>query len=129
MGETQGPTKKLQLPVDSRVRLLVLPARGDVGLDRPGDVHRAPVPEVVSQGLEVGQDGGEGLDPTHPVVRHEIVQERAELELPVLGSRELLEPLAVSGELVELLPVEPLGELQVRGAGGDLVLLAPNADD
>jgi hypothetical protein len=59
----------------------------------------------------MGQDGGEGLDPTHPIVRHEIVQERAKLELPVLGSRELLEPLPVSGELVELLPVESLGEL------------------
>ena len=47
----------------------------------------------------MGQDGREGLDPTQPVVRHEIVQERAKLELPVLGSRELLEPLAVSGEL------------------------------
>jgi len=34
------------------------------------------------------------------------------LELPVLGRRELLEPLPVSGELVELLPVDPLGELQ-----------------
>ncbi len=26
VGETQGPTKKLQLPVDGRVRLLLLPA-------------------------------------------------------------------------------------------------------
>ena len=45
------------------------------------------------------------------------------------GSRELLEPLPVSGELVELLPVEPLGELQVRGPRGDLVLLASDTDD
>ena len=49
--------------------------------------------------------------PTHSVVRHEIVQESAELELPVLGSRELLEPLPVGGQLVELLAVESLGEL------------------
>ena len=40
----------------------------------------------------------------------------------MLGSRELLESLAVSGKLVELLPVDPLGELQVRGPRGDLVL-------
>jgi hypothetical protein len=45
----------------------------------------------------VGQDGGEGLDPTHPIVRHEIVHESGKLELPVLGRRELLEPLAVRG--------------------------------
>ena len=77
----------------------------------------------------MGQDGAEGLDPTHPVVRHEIVQERAKLELPVLGSRELFEALPVSGELVELLPVESLGELQVRGPRGDLVLLASDTDD
>ena len=74
MGETQSPTQELQLSVDGRVRLLVAPARGDVRLDRPeGDVHRAPVPEVLPEGLDVGQDGAEGLDPTHPVVRHEIV--------------------------------------------------------
>ncbi len=47
----------------------------------------------------------------------------------MLGSRELPEPLAVSGELVELLSVEPLRELQVRGARGDLVLLASDTDD
>ena len=81
MGETQGPTKKLQLPVDGRVRLLVRQAFCDVVLDRP-EVDRdcAPVPEVLSNGLQMGQDGGEGLDPTHPVVRDEIVQERAKLE-------------------------------------------------
>ena len=71
----------------------------------------------------MGQGGAERLDPTHSVVRYEIVQERAKLEQPVLGSCELLEPLAVSGELAELLPMEPLGELQVRGPRGDLVLL------
>ena len=83
--------------------------------------HCPPVPEVVSQGLDVGQDGGEELDLAHPVVRHEIVQEGAKVELPVLGSRELLEPLPISGQLVELLPVDPLGELQVRGPRGGLV--------
>jgi len=55
VSEAQAPAKQLQLPVDGRVGLLVLPARGDVGLDRAvDDVHRAPVPEVVSHGLEVG---------------------------------------------------------------------------
>ena len=42
----------------------------------------------------------------------------------MLWSRELLEPLPVSGELVELLPVDPLGQLQVWGPGGYLVLRA-----
>jgi hypothetical protein len=51
------------------------------------------------------------------------------LELPVLGCRELLQTLPVRGELVELLPVDPLGELQVRGPRGDLVLLASDSDD
>ena len=45
----------------------------------------------------MGQDGGKGLHPTHPVVRDEIVQEGGKLELPVLGRRELLQPLAVGG--------------------------------
>lgn len=98
MGEAQGPAKQLQLPVDGRVRLLVPSALGDVGLDCPeGDLQGAPVPEVLAQGLEVGQDGAEGLNPTHPVVRDEIVQERGKLELPVLGRRELPEPLAIGG--------------------------------
>jgi hypothetical protein len=35
------------------------------------------------------------------------------LDLPVLGRRELLEPLPIGGQLVELLPMEPLGKLQV----------------
>jgi len=51
------------------------------------------------------------------------------LELTVLRRRELLEPLPVGGELVELLPVEPLGELQICGPRGDLVLLASDTDD
>jgi hypothetical protein len=51
------------------------------------------------------------------------------LELPVLGSRELHEPLPVGGELVELLSVDPLGQLQVRGPRGDLVLLASDTED
>jgi hypothetical protein len=38
------------------------------------------------------------------------------LELPVLGSRELLEPLPVRGQFVKLMSVESLGELQVRRA-------------
>ena len=77
----------------------------------------------------MGEDGAEGLDPSHPVVRHEIVQERAELDLPVLGCCELPEALPVRGELVELLPVDPLGEFQVWGPGGDLVLLASDTED
>jgi hypothetical protein len=51
------------------------------------------------------------------------------LELPVLGRRELLESLPVGGELIQLLPVDPLGELQVWGPGGDLVLRASDTDD
>ena len=101
MGEPQGPAKQLQFAVDGRVRLAVPPSGGDIGLDRPEvDAHGAPVPEVVSQGLQVGQDGAEGL----------------------------LEPLPVGGELIELLAVNPLGELQVRGSSGDLVLLASTSE-
>ena len=99
MGEAQGPAQELEFPVNGRVRLFVLPALGDVGLDCPeGDLEGTPVPEMLSQGLEVGEDGAERLDPSHhPVVRHEIVQESAKLELPVLGRRELPGPLAVGG--------------------------------
>ncbi len=48
------------------------------------------------------QRGAERLDPTHPVVRHEIVQERTKLELPVLRSRELLQSLPVGGQFIKL---------------------------
>ena len=47
----------------------------------------------------------------------------------MLGRRELPEPLAIGRQLVELLPVDPLGELQVRGSRGDLVLLASDTED
>ena len=117
MCQTHGPTKQLQLPIDGRVRLLLLTALSNVGLDRSEvDVQRPPVAEVISHGLDVGQGGAEGLDPTHPVVRDDIVQERTKLELPVLGSRELLEPLTVRGQLVEL-PADGIarGRLQVGG--------------
>src|SRR5688572_2997653 len=120
MGETQGPTKQLQFSVDGRVGLLLLPALGDVTLDRAEvDVHGPPVAEVVSDRLDVGQSRAERLDPTQPVVRHEIVQERTKLEPAVLGSRELLELLSVCGQLIELLAMEALGKLQIRGPGRD----------
>src|SRR4029077_2272955 len=99
MGEAQGPAKQFEFSVDGGVRLLVASSRGDVGLDRSeGDLEGAPIPEMLPQGLEVGEDGTEGLDPSHPVVRHQIIKERAELELPVLGSRELPVPLSVRGK-------------------------------
>jgi hypothetical protein len=77
-GETQGPAKKLQLPVDGRVGLLVLPALRDVGLHRPeADAHCALVPEVASEGLDGDRTHASDLPLRHAMVRHEIVQERA----------------------------------------------------
>jgi hypothetical protein len=74
------------------------------------------------------ESGGKGLHPTHPVVRYEIVQERAELKAAVLWGREGLQALPVGGQLVELLPVEALGESEVRGPRRDFVLLASDTD-
>jgi hypothetical protein len=44
------------------------------------------------------------------------------------GRSELLEALPVRSLLVELLPMESLGELQVRSSRGDLVLLAADTN-
>jgi hypothetical protein len=44
------------------------------------------------------------------------------------GRGELLEPLPVGGQLVELLAMEALGKPQIRGAGRDLVLLTPDTN-
>ena len=44
------------------------------------------------------------------------------------GRGELFQSLSVRGQLVELLTVESLGELQVRSARGNLVLLATDTN-
>jgi hypothetical protein len=44
------------------------------------------------------------------------------------GRGELLEPLPISGQLVESLPMEALGKLQIWGSARDLVLLAPDTN-
>jgi hypothetical protein len=55
-----------------------LPPVGGVGLDRlEVDAHCAPVPEVVSEGLDGDRTDARDLPLRHAMVRHEILQERA----------------------------------------------------
>jgi hypothetical protein len=66
-----------------------LPALGGgVGVDRPEvDAHCAPGPDVLSEGLDGDRTDARDLPLRHAMVRHEIVQERGEVDLPMFGRR------------------------------------------
>src|SRR5439155_10314759 len=125
--QPEGLTENLGLAVDRAGRPVGLLPLFDVGVD--GFFHEVddqPVTEVRTDRLEVRVELGRLLAP-ESVVSCEPVKNLADVQPTIHGSEELLEALAIGGDLVEEVSVDTLRQSEVLGARRFPVLLAAHA--